>query len=298
MENQSTLATEYHATSPIWVNALTQEPASIPVELTAYLFNNQSQVLYKTTINLNYPLVDVIELTPWGVIGLNSSYELVNLEFLPSNFFLMNTPDYPCLFKINNQEVIINNTVQLYDLSTAKKVKINADLNFLKEKKIHYPVFNQTFMDKNQKFLSEEQLLSLFAEVFASPIDNLENSLDIFDHHLKSTNRIFGNRWSSESRLYYCESKLAELDRSDFSAFNSWSKGLNIWEVGQVLVIAHNHQNFLVEVLSIHDQGVTVLNRQYACTLIQSGKSKPEAQINSQMTINFSEINNFFLITN
>ena len=291
MENQSTLVREMSSVIPL--NISTNE-----LVIQSYIFNIKTQQLCKSNIVLNYTLVDIFELTPWGLIGINQDYQLVNLNFLSNDLYLMNTNDFPCIITQNSIILELSPLAQVYDLNSATKLSINGSIELLNEKQISYPVFNQNFMDKNAKFLSEDQLFLLFNQIDFKPICDLNDSLDIFDKHLSSNTRVFGHRWSLGSHYYYSESKLSELDRSCLKTFNEWQNMPVIWEAGQVAIININETNLLIEVISVSEDSVWFVDRQLACKKLQENSSKESALLTSQSNFLIKNINKFLIIKN
>lgn len=291
MENQSTLER-----SNVVLDGHIKISSNIKIQ--AYLFNIKTNNLIKSVISLNYPIVDVLELTPWGLIVLNDQYQLTNLSFLDNDLYLMNTSDFPCeIFKDENP-IKVSPLAQIYDLASASKENVKCQIDYLKEKNLTYPVFDAKFLEKNSKFLSDSELFALFNQVNSSPIDSLSQSLDIFDTHLSSTQRLYGHRWSMGSKFYICESKLAELDRSEFSNFKDWENQICVWEPGQVALIQISGVVKLIEVLSVADNCFWYIDRQKACQLLQDQNSKESILLKNQEQVLIKDIYKFFIIKN
>lgn len=291
MENQSTLE---RSDSVLEL----PNPISSDIKIQAYCFNIKTNNLIKAIISLNYPIVDVLELTPWGLIVLNEQYQLTNLNFLSNDLYLMNTSDFPCEIFKDNKPLKVSPLAQIYDLASASKEKVTCEIHYIKEKNVTYPVFDAKFLEKNSKFLSDSDLFALFDQVNSSPVDSLAQSLDIFDSHLSSTQRLYGHRWSMGSKFYICESKLAELDRSDFSSFKDWENQVCIWEPGQVALIQLSGEVKLIEVLSVADNCFWYIDRQKACQLLQANQSKDSILLKHQEQVLIKNIYKFFIIKN
>lgn len=175
MENLSTLATDPLMSS--FKFDLTSTPIDAKTEqsevsLTGYIFNLESNNLEKVKISFNFNLIDIIAVSPWGVIGMNSNYELVNLKFLDSKYYIMNTKEFNCTVSLNG----VNLNIEHKEIENYQQIPIthiNSVKECLKDKNISYPVFNEQYISHNQRFFNEEELLKLFSSFTSQPINDL-----------------------------------------------------------------------------------------------------------------------------
>lgn len=263
--------------------------------LTAYRFDSEHHKLEKVNISFYSDLVDIITITPWNLIGLNSQYQLVSLNLLPPGFYLMNTPDFPCSLRKNEQVISFEPTSvpdgKIVDLPVITNIEV------LKQKNISYPIFTPQYLDYNKAHFSQEEILKLFNSIYSQPINSLNDSLDIFETKLNQKTRLFGHRWSLNSQVYYSESKLSALDQCSLSA-PCWQDQPVQWLVGHVGIIQYNNTNLLIEVIAVEANALWVVDRQQAINLLKNGETKESALLKAQSQIKLSNIKKTFLIKN
>lgn len=268
------------------------------VEIKAYIFNSVKNSLEKVKFDFNYDLIDILNISPWGIIGLNSKYQTVSLRFVESGIYLMNTNDFPLEVMVNNLPFKWEKNVLNSD--SPIEVNIKPTIEVLKEKTINYPVFNENYLNYNKNFFSEKEFQNLFLQIFSQPIESLNQSLEIFDQHLKtSERRTFGHRWSLNSNYYYSESKISSLDQSNLKNHQEWNNHMT-WDNGQIAIvdIVSAENILLIEVIAIGPEYIWAVDRQLACSLLKNHESLEQCLLKAQIKIPIKNIKKSYLIKN
>lgn len=300
MENLSTLAPE-----PLALNLLpTLDLGLTPINFTsitieAYLYNSTQNLLEKVKISLQEDIQDIIQVTPWGMVTMNSEYQLIQINFLPENCFLMNTENFPLKFFKNGEDF----RFQPQDLSPGLVLlpqTVVAVVETLKQKNVTYPIITSEYLDRNKSYFNEDQLNLLFQSVCSTPVESLMDSLNVLDQQLTPIiQRIYGHRWNLNAEKYYSESKLAALDRTDLSVYDFWMDQYPLWQMGQVGIIKLTTGfKMLVEVVSVGEDHLWVVDRQLAVKLLLAGENKEQCLLKCQNKLLLSEISHFFIANN
>jgi hypothetical protein len=300
MENLSTLSPE-----PLTVNLLPPDLAPLGAEsqtilvLSAYLFNGSKNLLEKVKITLQEDIQDIIQATPWGLVVMNSQYQLVQLSFLPADTFLMNTKAFPLGF-VKNGEALKYQPQDLTPELVLLPKTVTPIIETLKQKAVTYPIITGDYLDYNKKYLTETQLTQLFQSVQSTPVDSLQDSLSVLDQQLgPAAQRVYGHRWNLNAPVYYSESKLAALDRMDLNTHQVWNEAYPAWQTGLVGVIQVNTGlNLLIEIIATGPDYLWVVDRQLAIKLLLAGTSKDQCLLKAQHKILLSEITHFFIAHN
>lgn len=299
MENLSTLAPE-----KLDLNLTPELPLFIPENITtltieAWVFNLPKNILEKVKITLQEDIQDIIQITPWGLVGLNSEYQLVQLSFLPDQTFLMNTPEFQVKVQRNGEDLKFQSQSLDPTLVLLPKTVLGV-VETIKQKSVTYPIITGAYLEQNKTFLSEAQLEQLFQSVLATPVNSLLDSLSVLDQQLApSPQRVYGHRWNLNASVYYSESKLAALDRVDLNLHDSWNETYPNWQTGLVGVIILNQgRKMLFEVIATGEDHLWVVDRQLAVKLLLAGESKEQCLLKCQSKVLLSEITRFFIAQN
>lgn len=224
------------------------------------IFNKQNRYNYSTLAtespvkpiqitakNFNATIVDS-GLAKEGVVSLIGDFVEV-IGFSTNYFFVLD---------INGKLFVIKSKFEII------KIESNLDASICQlfnPETIEEKIVTQNFTLKDQDIFK-----TIFKNVECLNIDTIEDSFEFLNNK-----RIFGVKWITNSSSYYSGSQLSFFDKTNWTQVSNLEyKDSNNLFPGDICVLEQEQCRLLVEIVSLDQENITMINRQRAIEYLKN----------------------------